>query len=280
MRFQNALGGIAVSSEAKRLINMNVASSMTFGLVTDVNNITQMVQVQTGRGSNWAMLMKPKCSRQKAGSYDMPNVGDLCLISFIEGDEKTWVIHGFVESENPQNMITCDDNKETGTLQEIKDKLKNRFYWKHETGTTVFLNKLGKFFLNFLRKASLETDPAKPNLWFDLDEAGNLDIKLFKDDGTPAVELTADAEGNVTITNAKDVTVNIEGDVNVNATNANVTADEVNLNNGSKGVARKDDAVEVTIPIGAIITPTGANTNQYIATGKINGASGSVKAGD
>jgi len=60
---------------------------------------------------------------------------------------------------------------------------------------------------------------------------------------------------------------------------------DVVLNDGSKGAARKDDTVEVTIPPGSFITTVAGGTgtpnpNPVKVQGKITSSSGTVKIGD
>jgi phage baseplate assembly protein gpV len=86
-------------------------------------------------------------------------------------------------------------------------------------------------------------------------------IKIIMDGGTT---LEIDKDGNVKIEAKGDVV----------------------LNDGSKGAARKDDTVEVTIPSGSFITVVGGagtgtpNPNPVKVQGKITSASGTVKIGD
>jgi uncharacterized protein involved in type VI secretion and phage assembly len=84
-------------------------------------------------------------------------------------------------------------------------------------------------------------------------------------------KIEIDADGNVIIESAGDVTV---------------TGGAVNMNDGSKGAARQDDSVEVTIPSGSFIiavagSATGTpNPAPVKVQGKITSSSGSVKIGD
>ncbi|MBK8021889.1 MAG: hypothetical protein IPK19_10820 [Chloroflexi bacterium] len=81
-------------------------------------------------------------------------------------------------------------------------------------------------------------------------------------------KIVIDADGNVTIEASGDVTVK---------------AGKVTINDGSKGAARQDDSVEVTIPSGTFLVGAQAgvpNPAPVKVQGKITSSSGSVKIGD
>jgi hypothetical protein len=91
---------------------------------------------------------------------------------------------------------------------------------------------------------------------------------------------------SITITTNAGTKIEVDADGNVNIESGG----DVTINNGSKGAARKDDAVEVTIPSGTFITTvsggSGApavglpNPAPVKVQGKITAASGTVKIGD
>lgn len=84
----------------------------------------------------------------------------------------------------------------------------------------------------------------------------------------------------ITMNSGTVIEVDKDGNVNIEA-KGNVV-----INEGNKGAARQDDAVEVTIPAGTFITTvagqaTGTpNPSPVKVQGKITSASGSVKIGD
>lgn len=74
-------------------------------------------------------------------------------------------------------------------------------------------------------------------------------------------------------------TIEVDKDGNVKIT----TTGEVTINDGSKGAARKDDSVEVTIPAGTFLIAAQAgvpNSAPIKVQGKITSSSDSVKIGD
>ena len=91
---------------------------------------------------------------------------------------------------------------------------------------------------------------------------------------------------SITIETNSGTKVEIDADGNVHIT----AAGEVILNEGSKGAARQDDSVEVTIPSGTFITTVSGgfggaavgmpNPAPVKVQGKITSASGTVKIGD
>ncbi len=87
---------------------------------------------------------------------------------------------------------------------------------------------------------------------------------------------------SLTITMDSGTKIEIDEDGNVNVESAG----DVVINNGSKGAARQDDQVEVTIPSGTFITVVGGagtgtpNPAPVKVQGKIISASGTVKIGD
>jgi len=91
---------------------------------------------------------------------------------------------------------------------------------------------------------------------------------------------------SITITTNAGTKIEVDGDGNVNIESVG----DVIINDGSKGAARKDDDVEVTIPSGTFITSVSGgggapavgvpNPAPVKVQGKITAASGTVKIGD
>lgn len=106
-------------------------------------------------------------------------------------------------------------------------------------------------------------------------------------DGNVQIE----AKGKISINTDKNAQIDIKGDSVIKADgNIEITAKgDVKINNGSKGVARQDDTVEVTIPASTfIVAVSGGATAPAVGTpnpapvtvqGKITSASGTVKVG-
>jgi len=110
--------------------------------------------------------------------------------------------------------------------------------------------------------------------------------RLYNDEDRPPkndkgqVVLTQLETLTITLNSGTVIEVDKDGNVNIEA-KGNVV-----INEGNKGAARQDDAVEVTIPAGTFITTvagqaTGTpNPSPVKVQGKITSASGSVKIGD
>ncbi|MBZ5724656.1 MAG: phage baseplate assembly protein V [Acidobacteriia bacterium] len=118
--------------------------------------------------------------------------------------------------------------------------------------------------------------------------------RLYNDEDLPP----ENDSGQMILTNLDSVTLTTNGGTKIDIDkNGNVTIEasgtvkvkgnDVVVNDGSKGAARQDDAVEVTIPSGSfIVAVAGAgatgtpNAAPVKVQGKITSASGSVKIGD
>ena len=110
--------------------------------------------------------------------------------------------------------------------------------------------------------------------------------RLYTDADIPPVsdksQVVLDRLESIKITMDGGTTIEIDknGNVKIEAKG------DVILNDGSQGAARKDDAVEVTIPPGSFIVAVGGagtgtpNPNPVKVQGKITAASGTVKIGD
>jgi len=107
--------------------------------------------------------------------------------------------------------------------------------------------------------------------------------RLYNDEDLPPKN---DA-GQFILTRLKSMTITMDSGTKIEIDengNVNVeSAGDVVINNGSKGAARKDDQVEVTIPAGTFLTAAQAgvpNAAPVKVQGKITSASGTVKIGD
>ena len=122
----------------------------------------------------------------------------------------------------------------------------------------------------------------------EVDVDGNVKIEAkgditIKADKNSEIAIKGDSvintDGKLEITAKGDSVINADGNIEITAKG------NVKLNNGSKGAARQDDTVEVTIPAGSFITAvtgqaTGTpNPAPVTVQGKITSASGTVKIG-
>jgi len=106
--------------------------------------------------------------------------------------------------------------------------------------------------------------------------------RLYNDEDTPPKNdtgqliLTKLDSLSITLNSGTKIEIDADGNINIEA------AGEVTINGGSKGAARQDDSVEVTIPSGTFLTAAQAgvpNAAPVKVQGKITSASGSVKIG-
>ena len=158
------------------------------------------------------------------GLVNIPNVGDLVVVAFINGDLNAPVIIGRLYNDEDLPPLSKKDEVVVENIESIKIKMK---------------------------------------------------------DGKTTLEI--DKDGNIKIV--------AKGDITINDKQLKITSgDEVVINDGKKGAARKDDTVEVTIPSGTFITQvSGGITTPALGVpnpapvkvqGKITSGSGKVKIGD
>lgn len=111
--------------------------------------------------------------------------------------------------------------------------------------------------------------------------------RLYNDQDVPPIsdekQIVLDRMESIKIAMNDDSSIEIDKDGNVKIKGSG----DLVFNKGSKGAARKDDSVEVTIPPGSfVIAVAGANvtgtpnSNPVKVQGKITSASGSVRIGD
>jgi len=116
--------------------------------------------------------------------------------------------------------------------------------------------------------------------------------RLYNDEDVPPKndvgQMVLEGVETVTLTTKKGTKIEIDKDGNVIIEakgDVTITGGEVTINDGSKGAARQDDMVEVTIPPGSFIvavagSATGTpNPAPVKVQGKITSSSGSVKIG-
>ncbi len=116
--------------------------------------------------------------------------------------------------------------------------------------------------------------------------------RLYNDEDVPPKndvgQMVLEGVETVTLTTKKGTKIEIDKDGNVIIEakgDVTITGGEVTINDGSKGAARQDDMVEVTIPPGSFIvavagSATGTpNPAPVKVQGKITSSSGSVKTG-
>jgi len=212
-RYQASLGGEprAVPTWLRDSIN---GSTAQIAKVKTVDYPRARVEVSNSNGSNWARVLKTKTSGTSAGRIDMPNVGDIGIIIPANGDLKSQIWLGCLNSIEPSKTLEHDGNFVSA------DDLIHRVYEKHESDSFWWMKKLGDYFRSFKKKAAKETDPSKKNLdisvgsngqisvihyrgsekksfQFSADQSGHLNLTLYGDDGVKQ-NFTLDAYGNDT----------------------------------------------------------------------------------
>lgn len=162
--------------------------------VTDVDYVGARVEVFNSNGVRWARVLKKKAFGTVAGESDLPNVGELGVILPVNGDAKSAVWLGSLNSIEPSNTIEKDSNYTSDAA------LVHRKYEKHETGSFRLLDKLGNLTWSLFKKASQESDPALQNMKITISNAGVISVTHYEADGvTPDVTFSMDKNGSVTL---------------------------------------------------------------------------------
>ena len=236
---------------------------------SDKDNYQCSVQLKNKKqpdGSDFELRKVPLLTPH-IGLVNIPQVGELVALAFIGGDINAPIIMGRLyndEDRPPQN--------DTGQI--ILTQLDS---------LSITLNDETKIEVDVDGNVKIE---AKGDITIKADKNSEIAIKgdsVINTDGK--LEITAkgdsviNADGKLEITAKGDSVINADGNIEITAKG------NVKLNNGSKGAARQDDTVEVTIPAGSFITAvtgqaTGTpNPAPVTVQGKITSASGTVKIG-
>jgi hypothetical protein len=176
MRHQASLGGAPQDVPAWLLSALRAAGPQQV-VVRDVDYVGARVQVYNSNGLRWARVLKTKTSGVAAGEIDMPNVNDIGLVVGTNGDEKSPVWLGGLDSIEPSNTLEKDEQFTSNA------DLVHRYYRKHETGSFTLLDKIGNFMSRLMKRETDETSPAKKNIDLQVGNDGTITITQYKADG-------------------------------------------------------------------------------------------------
>ena len=220
---------------------------------SDKDNYQCSVQLKNKKqpdGSDFELRKVPLLTPH-IGLVNIPQVGELVALAFIGGDINAPIIMGRLyndEDRPPQN----------------------------DTGQ-IILTQLDSLSITLNDETKIEVD-VDGNV--KIEAKGDITIKADKNSEIAIKgDSVINTDGKLEITAKGDSVINADGNIEITAKG------NVKLNNGSKGAARQDDTVEVTIPAGSFITAvtgqaTGTpNPAPVTVQGKITSASGTVKIG-
>lgn len=164
--------------------------------VISVDYKRSRVEVYNSNGSRWARVLIKKTSGILAGENDMPNVDDWGAVMPVNGDFKSAIWLGCLNTvEDTENLVN-DENYPGSDAG-----LVHRSYKKHETGSFSILDKLGNLLMTWYKKATRETDAALKNLTVSI-QGGVITITHFRaNPSVKGLELVSDQNGNVNVTN-------------------------------------------------------------------------------
>lgn len=269
-RFQAALGGKPVT------IPKSVAAAVggvgaQLAKVTSVNYAESSVEVSSGQGTNTAFVLKAKSSRKVASAIDMPNVGDLGLVICINGDPKSGVWLGSI------NTIETDENAESDKsfFPSVSDLI-HALFRKHETGSYWLLNKLGRLTGLINRKASKESDPAKKHVNIAIGNDGKVMLTHYRGDDKKGSEFSLSENGEFSFDVLKDDGSTVVHSFRGSVASGSETFKYENKTAGSSIEAKADGGIDIIDGLGNKMTLeiSDASANLVSALG------GSIKVTD
>jgi phage baseplate assembly protein gpV len=276
----------------------------------DKNNYQCSINLKNRKKANGKdfELRKVPLTTGHIGTVIIPNVGDLVVVAFINGDLNAPIIIGRLYNDEQLPPISKKEELVVEGIEVIKVKMK-------DGKTTIEIDKDGNMTVNAQKKITLKNEKTS----LEMDDEGNITMQsdqkmTFKNKKT-SIEM--DDEGNFTIQANQKITVKNEkvqlemdetgklnvkaqgdiaindtqivlkpsGDVSINDGQIKIQkGGEVNINSGGKGAAREGDNVLVTVKPNEIIvnnTMMGPSMNQtpLVFSGIIQTASKTVKIG-
>jgi hypothetical protein len=145
--------------------------------VVSIDYAGARVEVVNSNGSAWARVTKAKSSGRLAGDVEMPNVGDTGVVSPLNGDSKSLVWLGSLNTIEKKNALETD-----GTFFKKVEDLVHAIFKKHETGSYWLLNKLGKLTSMLYRKAATESDKSKKHIGIVVNNDGSVTLTHYRGD--------------------------------------------------------------------------------------------------
>jgi phage baseplate assembly protein gpV len=228
-------------------------------------------------------LRKVPLTTQHIGTVIIPNVGDLVLIAFVNGDLNAPIVIGRLYNDEQLPPISKKEELVVEGIEVIKVKMK-------DDKTTIEIDKDGNMTVNVQKALTLKNE--KTNLT--MDDEGNFTIEAqgkvaIKND---KVSIEMDKDGKLNIKAQGDISINDTqivlkptGEVSINGGQVKIQkGGEVNINMGGQGAARMGDKILVEVPPGLIqvtnpVVGPSTNPSPLVFNGSIISASNTVKIG-
>lgn len=196
-RFQASLGGKA-DNTPQWVIDALRARTPEIVHVESVDYIGHRVLVKNGNGTLWAYVLKRNTSGKVSGESRLPNVNDIGVIVYLNGDPKSAAWIGSINSVEVRDTIEKDENFISA------DELVHRDYKKHETGSYWLLDKLGNYFISLFKKAAKEKDVAKKNIDLAVSKDGVVTFTHYRGENKKNFVFKTDQTGAFVIKNYQD----------------------------------------------------------------------------
>lgn len=248
-RFQAALGGkpIVIPTWIKDMAGGLGASIMK---VKSVDYAGARVEVGNSNGTNWAFVLKAKSSRGLAGSIDMPNPGDLGVVLSINGDSKSNVWIGAI------NTIETSENLEKSSFFPNVSDLVHVLFRKHESESFWLLNKLGNLSALFTRKAETESDEARKHIGVSFGNDGKVTLTHYRDADNKGAEFTLSEDGEFSYEVLKDDGSTVSQRFSASSKDGAESFKFENLTAGSSIEAKPNGDVDVSAPVVNVVSPS------------------------
>jgi phage baseplate assembly protein gpV len=252
---------------------------------SDKNNYQCSVKLKNRKKANGQAfeLRKVPLMTSHIGTVLIPNVDDLVLVAFVNGDLNAPIVIGRLYNEEQLPPVSKKEELVVEGIEVIKIKMK-------DGKTSIEIDKDGNMTVNAQKMITLKNDKTS----MVMDDEGNFIIEA---QGKVAVKnekvsLEMDKEGKLTIQTQGDIAINDtqvvlkpSGEVSIHGGQVKIQkGGEVNINMGGQGAARMGDKVMVEVPPGLVqvVNPAvGPSTNPspLIFNGTIVSASNTVKIG-
>lgn len=178
--------------------------------------LIKMPLVDNNEEGIWARIASPDAG-EKRGMFFRPEIGDEVILGFINDDPRDAVVLGMLNSSSkPAPLTASDENPQKG-------------YFSREELKLIFDDE----------KKSVTIETPNKNTVILTDDEGA--IKLEDENGN---KITMDSNG-ITLESAKDVIIKATGDVKVEGTNVNQTANAQFKAEGSAGAELSTSATAV-----------------------------------
>lgn len=269
-RYQAVLGGKPVSA-SPMLTAMAGGVGAQIGKVKSVNYEAATVDVASGSGTTTYFVLKSKSSKQVAGSIDMPNVGDIGIVMCINGDAKSGVWIGSINTIETSLNVESDK-----TLFPTISSLIHAVFKKHETGSYWLLNKLGNLTALIIRKAAQESDPAKKHVTISIGNDGKVTLTHYRGDDKKGAEFSLSESGAFSFDVLKEDGSTVVHSFQGSAASGSETFKYENKTGGSSIEAKPDGSIDIIDGVGGKMTLTISDKSANF----ISSLGGSIKVTD